>query len=131
MEKIRLGGLESAVRLLGRVDAEDLSALYRRASVYVMPSCMEGFGVVYAEAMWHGLPCVGSPIGGAAEIIVDGTTGVLVPYNDVSEIARAVCELLSNPARARRMGEEGRRRAREHYCFSRFRSDLLAALDLG
>jgi phosphatidylinositol alpha-1,6-mannosyltransferase len=124
-------GVADAVRFLGRVSDAELGALYRRASVFAMPSRQEGFGLVYAEAMWHGLPCIGSTADAAGQVIDDGKTGFLVPYADARASAEAVAALLSDPAQARAMGEAGRRRARERFTYPRFRADLLAALELG
>jgi phosphatidylinositol alpha-1,6-mannosyltransferase len=123
-------GVAGAVRFLGRVTDAELGDLYRRASVFAMPSRQEGFGLVYAEAMWHGLACVGSTADAAGQLIVDGETGHLVPYADARATADAVAALLCDPARARAMGEAGRRRARERFGYPRFRADLLAALEL-
>lgn len=123
-------GQEGAVEFLGRVPDAVLSDLYRRASVLVMPSRQEGFGLVYAEAMWHGLPCIGSTSDAAAEVIRDGVTGRLVPYGDVAAIADAVVETLRDPALRRERGEAGAREARERFGYPRFRDDLLRALEL-
>lgn len=123
-------GLGSAVRFLGRVPDAALAALYRRASVFAMPSRQEGFGLVYAEAMWHGLPCVGSTADAAGHVIQDGRTGLLVSYGDVRAIGEAVGSLLAEPERARSLGEAGRRRARDVFSYPRFRRDFLAALEL-
>lgn len=126
----RKAGVADAVRFLGRVSDAELGALYRRASVFAMPSRQEGFGLVYAEAMWHGLPCIGSTADAASQVIAEGETGCLVPYGDVAAIERAVGALLTDPDAAARMGEAGRRRAREHFGYPRFRRELLAALEL-
>jgi phosphatidylinositol alpha-1,6-mannosyltransferase len=123
-------GVEASVRFLGRVTDAELGALYRRAAVFAMPSRQEGFGLVYAEAMWHGLPCIGSTVDAAGQVIVDGETGCLIPYADPRASADAVASLLLDPERARAWGEAGRRRARDHFGYERFRRDLLAALDL-
>ncbi len=123
-------GLADAVRFLGRVSDAELAVRYRRASVFAMPSRQEGFGLVYAEAMWHGLPCVGSTSDAAGDVIQDGRTGHLVPYGDVPAIAEAVGSLLAEPERARSLGEAGRAQARDVFSYSRFRRDLLAALEL-
>ena len=123
-------GVGEAVRFLGRVSDAELGSLYRRASVFAMPSRQEGFGLVYAEAMWWGLPCLGSTADAASQVIVDGETGLLVPYGDVAAIGKALVGLLSDRESAERMGEAGRRRAREHFAYGRFRADLLAALEL-
>jgi phosphatidylinositol alpha-1,6-mannosyltransferase len=128
--KARDLGLADAVRFLGRVSDSELGALYRRAAVFGMPSRQEGFGLVYAEAMWWGLPCIGSTADAAGQVITAGETGELVPYGDVAALGAALVGLLSDRDRAARMGESGRRLAREHFAYSRFRSDLLTALDL-
>jgi glycosyltransferase involved in cell wall biosynthesis len=64
-------------------------------------------------------------------VIRDGETGTLVPYGDVSAVAAAVSTLLADPERAARMGEAGRRRARDAFGYERFRDDVIAALGLG
>jgi phosphatidylinositol alpha-1,6-mannosyltransferase len=124
-------GHADSVSFLGRIPDAELSALYRRASVFVMPSRQEGFGLVYAEAMWHGLPCIGSTADAAAEVIRDGVTGALVPYGDAPATAEALIALLRDPARRRALGEAGMREARERFGFPRFQEDLLRALELG
>jgi glycosyltransferase involved in cell wall biosynthesis len=81
--------------------------------------------------MWHGLPCIGSTADAAGDVIADGETGVLVPYGDVPALADAVSEFLSDAERVAGMGDAGRRRARKHFGYPRFRDDVLAALELG
>jgi glycosyltransferase involved in cell wall biosynthesis len=128
--KARELGVADAVRFLGRTSDAELGNLYRRAALYAMPSQQEGFGLAYAEAMWHGLPCLGSTADAARQIIVDGETGQLVPYGDSGAVAEAVVTLLTRPDRAARMGEKGRYRALAHFSYERFRRDLLAALEI-
>jgi phosphatidylinositol alpha-1,6-mannosyltransferase len=128
VSKTRELGVGDAVRFLGRVSDPALGDLYRRASVFAMPSRQEGFGLVFAEAMWFALPCIGTTADAASQVIVAGETGELVPYGDVAALAKALVDLLSNRERAARMGEAGARRAREHFGYGRFRRDLLAAL---
>jgi phosphatidylinositol alpha-1,6-mannosyltransferase len=127
-QRVENEGLSDAIQFLGRVSDAELGALYARASVFAMPSRQEGFGLVYAEAMWHGLPCVGSTADAADQVIVDGVTGLLVPYGDVKALTAALGALLEDPARAAEMGEAGRHRARQHFGYERFRADLLKAL---
>ncbi len=129
-EKARALGVGDAVHFLGRVSDAELCDLYRRAALFAMPSCQEGFGLVYAEAMWHGLPCIGSTADAAGDVIADRETGLLVPYGDVAAIGSAVAALLCDRARAEAMGRAGMRRARERFGYERFRRDLLAALEL-
>jgi glycosyltransferase involved in cell wall biosynthesis len=124
-------GVADCVEFLGRVSNDELGSRYRRASVFAMPSRQEGFGLAFAEAMWWGLPCIGTTADAAGQVIVPGETGELVPYGDVPALTRALADLLSDPGRAARMGEAGRRRARERFLYARFRADLLTALELG
>jgi phosphatidylinositol alpha-1,6-mannosyltransferase len=128
--KAREARLGDAVRFLGRVGDRELGDLYRRAALLAMPSRQEGFGLVYAEALWHGLPCVGSLADAAGEVIRDGETGLLVPYGDAAALGDAVASLLVDPERRRSMGEAAARQARERFGYARFRADLLRALDL-
>ena len=121
---------KDSVKFFGRVGDAELSNMYRRAAVFAMPSRQEGFGLVYAEAMWHGLPCVASNADSGAEVVRDGETGVLVPYGDVAAIASTLTALLCDPERCRRMGEAGAHAARTRFAYPRFREDVLRALEL-
>jgi len=123
-------GVGDCVHFLGRVSEEELARRYRSARIFAMPSRQEGFGLVYAEAMWHGLPCVGSTADAATEVITDGETGVLVPYGDPEALAAALVGLLGDPERLDRMGESCARRARRDFGYPRFRDDLARALEL-
>jgi phosphatidylinositol alpha-1,6-mannosyltransferase len=128
--KARDLGVAESVRFLGRVGDAELGALYRRAALFTMPSRQEGFGLSYAEALWHGLPCIGSTADAAAEVIRDGKTGLLVPYADVPALGEAVASLLADPDRRQRMGAAGACDARERFVYERFRADLLSALEI-
>ncbi|MBY0399653.1 glycosyltransferase family 4 protein, partial [Myxococcota bacterium] len=81
------------VSFLGKVSDQELSMRYRQASLFAMPSRQEGFGLVYAEAMWHGLPCIGSSSDAAQEIIRDGQSGAIVPYGDSTRLSDTIIEL--------------------------------------
>jgi phosphatidylinositol alpha-1,6-mannosyltransferase len=120
-----------AVEFLGRVSDEELHDLYEKASLFAMPSRQEGFGLVYAEAMWHGLPCLGSDADAARCVIDHGTTGWLVSYGDVPAIADAVIQALSDSALVSRMGAAGRRVVDARFSSAQFEGALLEALDLG
>lgn len=123
-------GLGASVRFLGRIPDEELMRRYRTASVFAMPSRQEGFGLVYAEAMWHGLPCVGSTADAAAQVVEDGRTGLLVPYGEPEPLAAALAKLLEDPDLRATMARASRARARTQFAYPRFRDDLLAALEL-
>jgi phosphatidylinositol alpha-1,6-mannosyltransferase len=130
MARARMLGVDDSVRFFGRLSDAELGSLYRRASLFAMPSRQEGFGLVYLEAMLNGLPCLGSTADAAGQVIVDGKTGILVPYGDVDSIATGVKSILSKPEAAARMGENGRRHVLENFTYSQFRTSLLSALEL-
>lgn len=69
----------------------------------------EAFGIVFLEAAACGLPVLVGDSGGAPETVVDGVTGFVVPPREVGAVADRLAELLSDPARAREMGDRGRR----------------------
>jgi glycosyltransferase involved in cell wall biosynthesis len=78
-----------------------------------MPSHSEGQGVVAIEAMAHGRPVVGARVGGLAELIVDGETGILVPPRDAAALRAALLRLLEDRELRARMGAAGRHRISE------------------
>jgi glycosyltransferase involved in cell wall biosynthesis len=106
-------GLGDSVRFLGYVSP--IQEAIERASIVVVPSLGEGFGMVALEAMERARPVIAAEIGGLGELVRDGETGLLVPPAEVEPFARAIVELARNPARAARMGEAGRRRALERF----------------
>lgn len=75
----------------------------------------EPFGQVIIEGMAAGKPVVATNGGGVPEIVEDGETGLLVPMGDVTAMAEAICQVLSDPARARTMGERARKRVADHF----------------
>lgn len=113
----------------GFVGADTLRALYERAAVFALPSRAEGFGLVYLEAMSHGLPCLGSVHDAASEVIVNGETGLLVDQDDTNGMAAALRGLLIDPVRRRAMGESGRARVAAEYSFERFSRRLRELMD--
>jgi phosphatidylinositol alpha-1,6-mannosyltransferase len=96
----------------GPVPWADLPGYYDAADVFAMPCRtrragldVEGLGIVYLEASATGLPVIGGDSGGAPDAILDGETGYVV--HDVPGVAARVTELLTDPAKARAMGEKG------------------------
>jgi glycosyltransferase involved in cell wall biosynthesis len=79
------------------------------------------------EGMACGIPVVGTRVGGMCETILSGTTGLLVDPEAPEELAEALAAILGEPAKARVMGVEGRRRAVESYSWQA-RAERLGAL---
>ena len=117
--------------LLPMTDMEEnaavVNALQRHAAVAVQKSLAEGFGLTVVEAMWKGRPVVASRVGGIADQVLDGETGLLVPPRDLEAFGAALRTLLDDPKRAQAMGERARRRVRRQFLAPRH---LLQYLDL-
>ena len=89
-------GLESRVRMAGRLDGADLIEAYDRADIFVMTSLSDSFGMVLIEAMARGLPTIAPNIVGVRDVVIHQTTGLLVEH-DVEAISRAVVRILREP----------------------------------
>lgn len=85
----------------------DIAEEFSKSSLYVMSSRYEGFGLVLAEAMSCGLPCVSFDCPyGPREIIKDGKDGLLAKYQDIEDLARKLAQLMSNKEIRQSMGEQ-------------------------
>lgn len=106
------------VRFHGFVDDDERERLYRDADVFVAPSRYESFGIVYLEAMSHGLPCVACDIGGAGQILRSGETGGLVPPEDAPALAAALVDLARTSEHRLAMGHAARAEIVRNYSVS-------------
>jgi glycosyltransferase involved in cell wall biosynthesis len=96
-------------------DREELSRYFKQASVFVMPSFYEPFGIVFAEAFAYKNPCIGTNICAMPEIIEEGKGGFLVAPGDYVALAERIIMLLKDKALACEMGEYGYRKVRDIY----------------
>jgi glycosyltransferase involved in cell wall biosynthesis len=85
-----------------------LDALFRGATIFVLPSLYEPFGIAPLEAMLYGLPCVVSNAWALRETVHHGLSGELVPVRDADALASALMRMLSDPEKLARMGRAGR-----------------------
>lgn len=111
------------VRLLGSVAPAEMPALIRSADVVVNVPWYEPFGIVPLEAMACGRPIVASEVGGLLDTVLPGATGLLVPPRKPAALARAVRDLLADPAIRERYGLAARHRAEARYSWSRIAAD--------
>lgn len=107
----------------------ELNALEHGCDAFICPSIYEPLGIVNLEAMACGLPVVASVTGGIPEVVVDGETGYLVPVDQlhdgtgtptnpdkfVHDMADAINRIMADPEKAKRMGQAGYERARDHF----------------
>ena len=111
---------------------DEVVALLTAATVFACPSIYEPLGIVNLEAMACGTAVVASAVGGIPDVVVDGQTGILVPYDaDAPQglehgLAAAINELCAQPARADEMGRAGRRRAVEQFGWDAIASRTVA-----
>lgn len=90
-------------------------AIMREASLFVLPSLYEPFGIAPLEAMLYEIPCVLSNAWAFPEMVTPGVNGALVDSGDVDRLAGTISDLLSDPDKLRTMGQAGRRRVLEKY----------------
>jgi len=113
-------GIGAITTFVGQVSHCSVAEELRKLDVYVAVSrCAESFGVAVLEASSCGVAVVVSDRGGLPEVVVDGETGMVVPAEDVERTAAALLELVTEPARAIRMGIDGRRFVERNYNWSR------------
>ena len=115
-------GIADRVRFAGwQFDPAAMPDVHRALDVLVLASSEpEPFGLVILEAMATAKPVIATAHGGPLEICVEGETGLLVPPRDPAAMARAMIALIDDPARARAMGEAGRRRVLARYTAERY-----------
>ena len=110
-------GIASRVRFLGAVDESTKLAMLGACDVFAMPAVrdgtdVEGFGIVFTEAAACGRPAIAGNVGGQAEAVIDGETGLVVDGADQAKVTDALRRLLTDNALRDRLGQAGRVKAR-------------------
>jgi glycogen(starch) synthase len=105
-------GAMHKVRLVDKIPRDEVYRHYAQTAVCVFPSLWENFPYTCLEAMAMGCPVVASNVGGFAEIIVNGQSGILVEPGDPEALADAVCNLLEQKELREAFGSEGPKRVR-------------------
>jgi phosphatidyl-myo-inositol dimannoside synthase len=104
---------------LGEIAGNDVAATYGQCDIYAMtsrflPRSVEGFGLTYLEAGFHGKPVVAYRSGGASEAVINNETGLLVPEGDLPALTSAFARLIAEPELRERLGEGGRRNCAQY-----------------
>jgi len=123
---IRKFGLENRVKIVDRMlSVEELVEQYSTARVAIVPSFFEGFGFPASEAMACGLAVIANAAGALPEVVgSSGEAGLLVPQRNAEAMAKAMQDILSDPAKTERMGRAARRRVERIFQWSEAASRL-------
>jgi 1,2-diacylglycerol 3-alpha-glucosyltransferase len=116
-------GLGDRVHLLGQASEERKNRALAVSDAFVSASQHEGFGLVFLEAMAHGLPVICFDHGGQTDFLTTGETGFVVHLNDMHGLTQAMVELHDAPALRRTMGEANLRLVENYFidtCANRY-----------
>jgi glycosyltransferase involved in cell wall biosynthesis len=100
--KLKIGDI---VNFTGRIANEDFAGYYAKATIAVVPSLYEGFGIPAVEAMACGVPLITTSGGALPEVV--GDAGMIVPPADASALSRAITYLLNNPDQRKKLAQAG------------------------
>ena len=112
------GGLGIKQNIIFTGYREDIMDLLNSFDIFVLPSLEEGLSVAILEAMAAKKAVIATSAGGNPEIVVDGSTGTLVPSGDPDKLAEAILYHLENPEISKRMGEQGYARVKKYFSLS-------------
>jgi glycosyltransferase involved in cell wall biosynthesis len=125
-KRLRLN--QPGIRVTGPVSRSRVIEELRRASVFVLASVHDGFGMVIAQAMACGLPVIATEATGVRELVTDGVEGIVVSAPpDAQVLAEAIDCLLSDRERAQAMGAAARRKVESLGCWDRYGHQLVEA----
>ena len=112
-------GINDQVEFVGWQSRDTLIGYYRQANLYVHPSHDEGMSNAILEAMACGLPVLATGVAGNMEVILDGSTGRLIPPADSGALRDVLEQLLTDPEVRRAMGQAGRERVVRDFSWQR------------
>ena len=105
--------LNDRVRLVGRLSKDALGASIKAADIFVLNTAYEGLSHQLLEVMDLGVPIVSTKVGGNPELIKDGSSGILVPFNDRHELVTAIRRIIDNPELKTRLVQNARVRTKD------------------
>lgn len=105
--------IEDSIRLISSVSKDALGATIKAGDVFVLNTAYEGLSHQLLEVMDIGTPIVTTPAGGNPELITEGVTGLMVPFNNVDALEEAIARVLNHPEMVTRMTQSARARSKE------------------
>jgi phosphatidyl-myo-inositol dimannoside synthase len=121
-------GISDHVHFLGYLSDDELNHVYHQCHVFVMPSTMEGFGIVFLEAWKHMLPVVAGDRDASTEVITHAVDGLLVNPDSIRQLSEAIMRLLENPDLASAMGHNGFKKVMRFHSHDVFKQRFLDIL---
>lgn len=129
-EKIQKTGLQDHVCYLGF--RKDIPEILKALDIFVLPSILpDPFPTVILEAMASGKPVVATAHGGANEMILEGETGLLIPWDDAESAAASISALVKNEVLRKEMGEKGRSRVLDKFSPEAFQRNFIRLFENG
>ena len=114
-EFIKENNLEKDVTLHGFKNSKEIEKLMHKASIYVMTSYTESFGIVLLEAMSNGLPCIAfDSAEGAKEVITSGSDGYLIKHRNFKAMEKKILDLIKDIDTRKELGKNGRRKVKKY-----------------
>ena len=123
--RIEAAGLSERSVFLGERPIEEAPLWYRRISIYVFASRVEGFGLTLLEAMAAGDAVIATRAGAAELVIDDGDTGFLAPVDDVEALTAAIEPMMRDPGRIATIGESARARVAKDFSRDREADEIV------
>ena len=108
LEMIQNAGQQDHVKLLGRIDPDQIIIEMKQARAFILPSHMDNSPNSLAEAMIMGMPCIASDAGGIPSMIDDGESGLIYPRRDLKAMSQKISQVLDQPLTAQSLGKKAR-----------------------
>lgn len=127
----RSDSVRTRTRVLGYVDDQTKRDFLAAADVFVLASRTDSFGIVFLEAWLNGCPVIAADAGGVPDVVQHGECGLIVPFADPTALSKAIKLLLTDPALASRLAENGARRTIERYTWDSVYQRVAVAFQQG
>lgn len=118
-----------SVLVRGPLSDAELALAYQQATLFAMPSHYEGYGIAFAEALFHGLPVLGCAVGPVPALV--GPAGLLVPPGDQTALTLALAHLLDHANLRQQLAQAARVQARTLPTWDQTAAQVAAALEVG